>query len=225
MSKTVSNFNKTLVASGLLALTSVASAEFSGNVALTTDYVWRGYSQTNEEPAIQGGFDFAAKSGVYFGTWGSNVDFGTSAAPGKEQLELDLYGGWAGEFGGFGLDVGAIRYNYFEDNGSDFSEAYVGGSWKWFSVQANIQVQGADIGDYFQAGFEFPLPQDIALALHVGKYDYDAGVDPSDYSVGVSKEFGGFGFDVTYYDTNSDGASRYGNLGDSRVVLTVSKSM
>ncbi len=221
MSKTVSNFNKTLVASGLLALTSVASAEFSGNVALTTDYVWRGFSQTLEDPAIQGGFDFAAENGVYIGTWGSNVDFGD-----VENLELDIYGGWAGEFGGFGLDVGAIRYNYFNDaNDLDFTEAYVGGSWKWFSVQANIQIQGADIGDYFEAGFEFPLPQDITLALHAGKYDYDAGVDPTDYSVGVSKEFGGFGFDVTYYDTDSDGESRYGDLGDSRVVLTISKSM
>ena len=59
----------------LASLTTAASAEFSGNVALTTDYVWRGVSQTDEGPAVQGGFDYEHESGFSAGVWGSNVDF------------------------------------------------------------------------------------------------------------------------------------------------------
>ena len=67
--------------------------EFSANVALATDYMYRGGSQTNEQPAISGGFDYAHSSGVYAGVWASNVDFGDSA-----NIEIDYYGGIGGEF-------------------------------------------------------------------------------------------------------------------------------
>ena len=58
------------------ALAPAANAEITANVALTTDYVWRGVSQnTDESPALQGGFDFADESGFYAGVWASNVNF------------------------------------------------------------------------------------------------------------------------------------------------------
>ena len=66
----------------------IQSAEFESNVAIANDYVWRGMTQTSEEPAISGGFDIAGESGLYFGTWASNVEFGDGAA-----LELDWYAG------------------------------------------------------------------------------------------------------------------------------------
>ena len=82
--------------------------EFSANVALSTDYMYRGGSQTNEQPAISGGFDYAHSSGVYAGLWASNVDFGDSA-----NIEIDFYGGIAGEISnGIGWDVGALYYHY-----------------------------------------------------------------------------------------------------------------
>lgn len=49
--------------------------ELSANVALTTDYIFRGFSQTEEGPAIQGGFDVTYKM-FYAGVWASNLDFG-----------------------------------------------------------------------------------------------------------------------------------------------------
>ena len=104
---------KTLIAATMLASTSVAQAEISANVALATDYVFRGVSQTDNQFAIQGGFDWAHDSGFYLGTWASNVDsnfFGGATDP---QIELDLYGGFANEFGnGFGYDLGYLRYQY-----------------------------------------------------------------------------------------------------------------
>ena len=72
-----------------LSVSAAAEDEFtiSGNVTLATDYVFRGQSQTDEEAAIQGGFDMEF-GGFYLGTWASNVDFGTDA-----QAEIDYYGG------------------------------------------------------------------------------------------------------------------------------------
>ena len=79
---------KNLIKFGVVAIFSGAmslqSAEFESNVALSSDYIWRGMTQTAEEPAISGGFDIAGESGLYFGTWASNVEFGDGAA-----LELD----------------------------------------------------------------------------------------------------------------------------------------
>ncbi|MCG6872702.1 MAG: TorF family putative porin [Gammaproteobacteria bacterium] len=211
-----------LVAGSLLASASAAQAELSGNVALTTDYVWRGYSQTMENPAIQGGFDFSDKSGFYLGTWGSNVDFG-----GPENLELDLYGGWSGELsGGLGVDAGVISYRYFDDVADpDFTEAYVGLSFGMFSAKASFQIDGPDLGNYYEAGADIPLGEKLTLALHVGKYDYDEGPDPVDYSIGVSTAVSGFDLGITAYGVNNDGELVYGKLGDDRVVVSVSKSL
>jgi len=76
--------------------------EFSANVALTTDYRFRGLSQTNEDPAIQGGFDYgysgdALPVSFYAGVWASSLDFDV-ADPDDADLEIDFYGGFTGEF-------------------------------------------------------------------------------------------------------------------------------
>ena len=67
-----------------------ASADIAGNIALATDYRFRGISQTDRDPAVSGGFDFTAENGLYAGIWGSNISFGCS-------LELDYYGGYRGK--------------------------------------------------------------------------------------------------------------------------------
>jgi uncharacterized protein (TIGR02001 family) len=219
-------FSKTLFACALMAAAPMASAdlELSGNVAMTTDYVWRGVSQTGEDPAIQGGFDLAYGN-FYIGTWGSNVDFG-----GDEHMELDVYAGVSGELdNGFGWDVGVIHYDYPGVSTSDFDEWYIGGSYGFFSLTYSNAFGSPDTGDYLDAGFEFELPQGIALALHAGKYDKPGnGDDYTDYSVGLSKEVGGFGLDLSYYNTSGWDAgndiSSGVNANDSRFVFTVSKS-
>ena len=91
-----------------LALTaSAASAQdVAFNVAVTSDYVFRGYSQTNEDPAIQGGIDVTSGS-FYGGIWASNVDFGDDT-----DIEVDIYGGYKTEAAGFAFDVGFVAYGY-----------------------------------------------------------------------------------------------------------------
>jgi len=84
----------------------------TGNFGITSDYRFRGISQTDGDPAFQGGFDLAHSSGLYVGTWGSNVS-SWAAGPGTStKLEIDLYGGYKTTVGAIGVDIGAIAYMY-----------------------------------------------------------------------------------------------------------------
>ena len=78
---------KIALTSMFLILSSYASAvEISGNVGLSSDYIWRGMTQTNGDAAINGGFDLATDNGFYFGTWSSNA----GGAGSNYSMELDL---------------------------------------------------------------------------------------------------------------------------------------
>ena len=81
----------------------------TGNLGIFSDYRFRGISQTNKLPAIQGGVDLALKNGLYLGNWNSNVD---STMYNGASIEMDFYGGYKATFGDFGLDVGGIYYYY-----------------------------------------------------------------------------------------------------------------
>ena len=100
----------------------------SGNVTLTSDYKFRGISQSDESPAIQGGFDLDIGKGFYAGVWGSSVDFDVNEGGYDGSLELDYYAGWGGSLGdsGVGIDVGYLYYDYPGDNGDkgDYQELY-----------------------------------------------------------------------------------------------------
>ena len=116
---------------------------FTANVSLASNYVFRGISQTSNEPAIQGVFDYAHSSGFYLGTWASNVgwleDFQGYTTG---SIEIDLYGGYRGSIGDTGLsfDVGAIQYFYPGDKpagvpDADTTELYAALGWKWFTAK------------------------------------------------------------------------------------------
>lgn len=198
-----------------------AHAEITANVALTTDYVWRGTSQNQEDPALQGGFDYAHESGFYAGVWGSNVNFGGAST------ELDFYAGWGTELdGGVALDFGVIRYAYQgSDIASDldFTEAYAGISYKGLGFNYSF---GDELGDQFELsyGYDFEL---VSLALAYGNYDVSGDDDDYDYySAGVSGSFGGksdIGWDVSYYGNSSEADIIFGEAADDRVVFTISK--
>ena len=92
---------------------------FSANVAITTDYTFRGISQSSSDAAIQGGFDWASDL-FYVGTWGSTVDFNDDLAnpfTGEQisdgsSTEIDFYAGFTPSIGDIGLDFGVIYYLY-----------------------------------------------------------------------------------------------------------------
>ena len=120
----------------------------TANAGLFTDYRFRGISQTNKQPAFQGGFDFAHKSGFYLGNWNSNVDAGMYNGA---NLEMDFYGGFKGSFDAFSYDVGALYY-YYPGSGVagstkiDNTELYIAGGWGPFSLKYSYAVS-----DFFSA--------------------------------------------------------------------------
>ena len=207
----------------------------SASVALSTDYVWRGYSQTDNEPAISGSFDVGHASGLYAGTWASNVDFELNGD--QAHMELDIYAGFASEIGDTGVsyDVGVLRYIYPGTDGGDWNEYYLSLGYGPFSagVAHSSDVYGSDEdGTYYTLGFDYDLPMNIALSTGIGYYDYDDDVfgasedSAVDYRVGLSGDLVGFGWDLTYTDSDSDGEDLYGdNIADGRFIFTVSKSL
>jgi len=216
MKKSIKLLCASLLAAALLAPS--AHAQISANVALTSDYVWRGVSQNQEDLALQGGFDYAHDSGFYVGVWGSNVNFIIAST------ELDIYGGWAKEFeNGFGVDFGIIRYSYHGSDISDeldFTEYYASVSYAGFGFIYSI---GDEFGDQYELSYGYDF-EGFSLAAAYGNYDIaDDGNDYDYYSVGVSGEVGGIGLDLSYYDTDGQGDALFGELADGRVVFTISK--
>ena len=167
-----------------------SALEISANLAITSNYVWRGMTQTANSPAVQGGIDLGYK-GFYLGTWGSNVEFGDTA----NNLEADFYGGYAGEIGGFGYDIGYIYYAYpNESDAFNFDEAYVGLSYDFGVAAVNGKYSfaidsNADTDDYWEVGASANLPMDITLAGAYGDWDADIG---SNWIVSLAKTFGKF---------------------------------
>jgi uncharacterized protein (TIGR02001 family) len=108
-----------------------AQAQVTGNLGLTSDYRFRGISQSQNAPAVQGGIDYAHESGLYIGNWNSSVS--SQLYTNGAGVESDLYAGWKKDiYKGLTLDVGS--YNYFypratvNGTGSNFDtyEAFVG---------------------------------------------------------------------------------------------------
>jgi uncharacterized protein (TIGR02001 family) len=216
--------------------------DFSANVALTSDYVWRGVSQSDEKGAIQGGFDVNHSSGFYVGTWGSNVDFDDgSTGAGDPSMEWDLYGGYGHEFGnGIGIDVGVINYRYPGQSDFNFVEWYGGLSYSLggFGINGNVNysddVFGSDeSGTYWNLGadYGFDTTYPITVSGSYGYYDFDNDVfgnglpnSYKDWKLGVAMDVSYFTFDVSYIDTDDDGEDLFGNWAGDRWVATVSAS-
>lgn len=180
----------------LLGVSAVAQAEVSANIGVTSNYVWRGMTQTNDQPAISGGVDYAHDSGFYIGTWASNVDdangtYGT--------YELDGYAGFGGEVGDVGYDVGYLYYAYPSGNGGNFGELYGSVSFQMFTVglayTTNADTDSAEGDIYYYANASFDLPEGFSLGGTVGHYDYDANSSGTynHYQLDLGKSAGDYG--------------------------------
>ena len=208
---------------GLSASSFSASAvELSGDITFASDYAFRGVSQTEEAPALQGGLSLTDESGFYVSVWGSNVDF---LAEGT--LELDVMLGWSGAINDdWSTDVGIMRYGYPNTaiDGSNFWEIYGSLSYKDLTFGlAYSDDYYANSGNFYYvyANYSYALTENFSLDLHVGQNEYDdSSASYLDWSVGVSTEVLGAGLSLAYVDTDIDGSY----LADSRVIFSVSKS-
>lgn len=224
--------NKRLVAVACAALLSVpfaASAQeseestspFSASFGVTTDYVFRGVSQTDNEPAFQAGATYTAPFGLYATVWGSNVDFGE----GGPNFEVDYNIGWSKDLSdSWNLDLGVNRYTYTSASSGygdiDYNEYLAKVTWTGPVVVSGL-LGYAD--DYSNSGAEqiyagLDASYEIGHGFSVGasagyttiKADANEWPRRSDYfdgSVSVSKGFGPATATLGYYDTfGSDAA-------------------
>jgi len=227
------------IASMSALYSSTAAADTSMNIAVASNYYWRGVSQTGDEAAVQGGLDYEDASGFYVGTWTSNVDFGDGTSH-----ELDLYGGFSGEAGGLGYDIGYIYYAFPDAPGDiDFGEVYGELSFSGIAVGVAVTTNNGDDNDdalfesgdvYTYVSTGFPLAESYSLNLTGGFYaftnDGDPGVGDADYfhrAAGVEKDvgdFGGVSFNAEFADIDQDEALGSVNSDDVRVWVGWSKS-
>jgi uncharacterized protein (TIGR02001 family) len=209
-----------------------APSPITGNISLVSDYRFRGITQTFEEPAIQGGVDYAHASGIYLGNWNSNVSSGAGFPGGN--LEMDFYGGWKKAFGDFGLDVGFIYYYYpGTDSGAgipfspannrpggathsgkvDNKEFYIGGTWKFLSLKYfhslddYFSVPDTKNTTYIDLSANYDFGGGWGLVGHYGHLDFKNMNDASysDWKLGVTKDLSGWVFGAAYVDTDAKG--------------------
>jgi len=219
-----------------------AETEITGNVAMTSDYKFRGISQSNEDIALQGGFDIGFDTGFYVGAWASRVDFDTNGPGFDGSLEVDYYAGWArdlGERGNIGVDVGYMYYSYPGDDGpdGDYQELYFKVSlWDGaLGVVYSDDYYGETGEFYYLSGdYSFGLGQNISLDLHVGYNDLEKNggflaTDTDsyvDYSVGVTASWLAVDWTLAYVGTDLDKEDVFGTeWGDDAAIFTISKSM
>lgn len=205
---------KMMIALGLAAasFSTVTATDFSANVAITSDYVWRGVSQTDSNPAIQGGFDAEHENGFSFGTWGSNV-------AGTANAEFDFYVAYSMALEGIDISVGYIAYTYSDDSSLDFEEGNIGASYGPFSAMISHDFDNDNT--YIEAAYDFEITDNVMLSAHLGEYSFDTGGDYTDWSVSASTEYKGFGFSLAYIDTDISDF----DAADSRIAFTISKSL
>lgn len=187
-----------------------AIAGVEANIGATSNYIWRGVTQSNDGAAVSGGLDWSDDSGFYLGTWTSSLGGG--------QYELDLYGGIGGEIeGGLGYDVGVIAYLYpIGDDELDFTEVYLNGSYGMFNagVAYTVDTEAGGSGDlYASAGLDFDLGNDMGLGLTFGSYSFDADSSADYTHVNASISKGDFTFAID--KTDQDDAA-----GDPRVSVS-----
>jgi uncharacterized protein (TIGR02001 family) len=214
---------------GSLFVSAQAMAGASANIGVTSNYIWRGITQTQDDPAVQGGLDYAADNGLYVGTWASNSKFAD-----KSGTELDLYGGYKKELkGGLAYDIGAIKYSYPDDNSVEFSEAYAKASMKGvaaeldYTIDSNDTANAVQKGDiYYSLGYTGELPKGFTYGAKVGRYDFKAdGADYNHAQLSLGKSLNKAG-DLTLAVDKASGALPEAANGDkdARVSLSWKKS-
>ncbi len=230
-----------------------AASPLTGNFTLTSDYRFRGISQSFKLPAVQGGIDWAHDSGFYLGNWNSSVS--GNQFPNGASLEMDFYGGYKFPVGkDITLDVGALYYYYPGAFYNGFSgkpkydnfELYVGGVMGPFSAKVFFAVSdffGLDettggrssSGSYYiDLNYSTEIAPKLTLGAHVGYQSVRNYSDLNyvDYKLGVTYDWTGWLLGAAVVGTNADknlyfatdSSGKTKTLGGTGVVLSIGKT-
>ena len=210
-----------LASSAVMAQTKAPEPDYtlSYNAGLVTDYRYRGISQSRLHPALQGGIDFAHKSGFYLGTWASTIHWIRDIG-GDANVEVDIYGGYKGTFGAIGYDIGALTYQFPHHSlnpSANTTELYAALTYGLFTAKYSHSTTnlfgfaGSSGSGYLDLGASFDLGNGWSLAPHIGNQKVDGAgngaLSYTDYSLALTKDFGnGFAVSGTLVGTNADKA-------------------
>jgi uncharacterized protein (TIGR02001 family) len=229
----------TLIAAPALA---DEASPMTASVSLVSNYLYRGISQTGNNPALQGGFDYADPSGIYAGVWGSNIswlsDFGTTN---NASLEMDTYLGYKADFAeDFNYDLGFLRYNYpgkvtAGNISANTNEVYVGAGYKWLAFKYSRSLSNlfgardSKGSTYLEIGASYTAEDaGITFGAHYGDQTvaHDSAASYRDYNVKVSKELAGYEVGAMYSNTSLDLTDPQGNkLAGGAFVVSLSRSL
>jgi uncharacterized protein (TIGR02001 family) len=190
----------------------------SGNAAVTTNYVFRGISQSGGNPAVQAGVDYAvAGTGLSLGAWASSINF----ADGETEIEVDLYGSYTLAItDALGLSVGAIHYGYpSSPSGVNYNwyEIWAGAAYNFGVAALNARVYySPDYVNlstsqlYFTGGVSVPVIDWLTLNANIGYSGFDHAVPPiiddyMDWNISAVATFGNFSLTAGYTDTDLEG--------------------
>jgi len=223
---------------------------FTTNVGLYSQYIYRGISQTNKKPALQGGIDYAHASGFYLGTWGSNISWISDAtANTSSSLELDVYGGFKKTIGDVSYDAGVLYYKYPGSYSSSFvsadtTEIYGQAGWKWVTLKYShsltnlFGIDNSKNSYYLDLSGSIPINDQFSVNVHAGRQKYKGennSIDNDQYSYTDYKVEGVMTFakdwstGVGYTKTNA-GTAAYTNpqgtfLGDGMAYAFVKRAL
>ena len=235
-----------LVAAIAAAVPVLASAQLSGNLALTTNYKFRGQDQdahksTAVKPAIQGGFDYAfGESGWYVGNWNSSVNWLPS-----NSIEMDFYGGYKFKAGAFDMDLGGLLYAYPGNASGNTTELYGAATWGpltakyshtvsqdyfgWAGAKGGSGLRGRNTG-YLSFAVAQEVAPNTTLKASVGFTRFASDIKDTgapnymDYSVGGAYDFGG-GLSLAAAIAGANKKSFFGDVNKPRLLLTLTKTL
>lgn len=247
-----------IVAAAAALMPVVAAAQstspLTGNLTVTSDYRFRGISQSYKQFALQGGVDYAHSSGLYAGNWNSSIS--GNQYPNGASLEMDFYGGYKAALGnGVSVDVGGLYYFYPGayyngfDSKPDYDnfELYFGAAFGPVSAKISVAVtdffgldettgaNGSSKGSYYlEANYATEIMPKVTLGAHIGYQDVRNYSDLNyvDYKVGVTYDWTGWMLGAAIVGTNADkdiyfaanGKGDTKEVGKAGLVVSISKA-
>ncbi len=224
-----------------------AASDFTltANLTLASQYRYRGLMQSNNKPAIQGGFDLAHSSGFYLGNWNSSISWlNDSNSEVSAPVEMDFYGGYKGNLAqDVPVDLGVLQYYYPGDYPSgytspDTTELYAGIGYGPLMFKYSISLTNlfgfadSEHSQYFDLSGNFDTGVwGLTVNAHVGRQlvrNVDNG-NYTDWKLGLTKDFGqGLSVSLAYLDTNADRAvytnTRGRDMGRATGLLSLTKT-
>ena len=203
-----------------MAHADISRKNFTGYVTLTSDYRFRGLSQTNTDPALQLGVDFQHDSGIFAGLWGSNVDFARdSFREDPREIELNYYLGYHRSFGrDWAGSVSLIRYAYpGASHNYDYTEIAIGIDYAehLFATVAytdDLYSHGGSAINY-EVALQYPIVFGLELGATAGYYDISELFNDSYkyWNIGLAKAVRRLSFDIRFHDTDNTATRIFGD--------------